>query len=411
MSYPINFWYGIPKEFISRERIEEAAAAGFNIIECRYDTETNKKVLNWCEDLGIKAYLWDDRMSAAIREDEGWQSSLDEMIEDYKNYPALDRYFIKDEPVGAQFPMLQRISGYLSEHDKNHGFYINLLPIHAMPPEETYEEHVEKFLDMIKPSLLSYDHYCMGKKEIPSYPADTTLPFFEARVSEECRERNHTEHVLYAEETTSGYFNNLEFIRKKARERNIDWMIIILLSEHWHYRQLTEPEIRWEVFTALAYGSSQLSYFTYWTPGLSHNEPWSYHHALISSDGKKDENYYIVQRINKEIQSIMSETDSSRSLEVFHIGDEKDTMTVPFRPCYGISGIDGGNFVVGFFESGKMILVNKDFHSCAYAKIKTDPGKKLEKFSKSRKVWDTIPCSGEYAIPLSAGDGELFRIS
>ena len=66
MSFPINFWYGIRPDFISRERLCEAKEAGFNIIECRYDTKTNKMVLKWCHELGLKAYLWDDRIKDAI---------------------------------------------------------------------------------------------------------------------------------------------------------------------------------------------------------------------------------------------------------------------------------------------------------------------------------------------------------
>lgn len=410
MSYPINFWYGIPKNYINEYRITEAAQAGFNIIECRYDTETNKQVLKWCETHGLKAYLWDDRMYKAIAGEDGWERYLDSMIDEYKDFPALDRYFIKDEPVGTQFPMLERIASYLHEHDKKHGFYINLLPIHAMPEGETYEEHVEDFINMTHPTLLSYDHYCMKKIEADSIETKENEAFFEACVSDECRKRNNTEGIIYKELTTGGYFENLEFIRNKANKYSIDWMIIILLSEHWHYRKLCEAEIRFEVFTALAYGSSQLSYFTYWTPGTAHTEPWSYHHAIISADGEKDENYYIVSRINNEIQTLMQAVGNSKNLEVFHVGSETDPLCKNFTNFEDVRHIGGGKFVAGFFEDGKFILANKDFHFAAYAEISLGNKKLLQKYSKSRKVWENISQNSDCTVFIGAGDGELFRV-
>ncbi|MBQ7378459.1 MAG: hypothetical protein IJW70_02120 [Clostridia bacterium] len=410
MSYPINFWYGIRPEFISRERVAEAARAGFTIIECRYDTATNKKVLRWCEELGLRAYVWDDRMAAAINETEGWQQTLDQMIADYADFPALDRFFIKDEPVEAQFPMLARIADYFHTHHPNADFYVNLLPNAAVPGgKQNSDAHIAQYLDMVKPSLLSYDHYCLCKTEVA---ADELFSkgLREARVSDECRERNGTQNTVYAEHDRPDYFDNLEQIRTHAKKAGIPWMIIILLVEHWGYRYLTEAEIRWEVFTALAYGSSQISYFTYWTPGVAHTEPWSYHHGIIEADGTRGEKYPVVKQINREIQAVMAEIGNAQSTAVFHTGEERDPLPVSFAPYGGIDTIEGGRFVVGFFEGGYMMLANKDFRGEAFAKIKTD--KTLYKFSKARGVWDQMPQTADdtYNVHLHAGDGALLRI-
>ena len=75
--YPITFWYGIRPEFLSKERLLEAKEAGFNIIECIYDPETNKKVLRWCEELGLKANVGDPRIGQALAGEEGWEALLD----------------------------------------------------------------------------------------------------------------------------------------------------------------------------------------------------------------------------------------------------------------------------------------------------------------------------------------------
>ena len=110
MSFFITHWYGIRPDFISRERLVEAAEAGFDVIECRYDTATNLRVLDWCRELGLRAFLWDDRMQLAIDEAPGWEVALDGMIADYAGHPALDRFFVRDEPYASHFPMLARIA-------------------------------------------------------------------------------------------------------------------------------------------------------------------------------------------------------------------------------------------------------------------------------------------------------------
>ena len=138
--YPITYWYGIRPEFLSKERLMEAQEAGFNIIECHYGTETNKKVLRWCEELGLKANVGDPRIDAALAGAEGWEKGLDDMIADYAEFPAVNRFFVRDEPVDDYFPTLGRVTDYLNTHDPAHGEYINLLPIHAVPPAEGEED-------------------------------------------------------------------------------------------------------------------------------------------------------------------------------------------------------------------------------------------------------------------------------
>ena len=407
MAFPINFWYGIRQDFVSRERLIEAKEAGFNIIECRYDTKVNKQVLRWCDELGLKAYLWDNRMKDAITEAEGWQDTLSQMIEEYKDFPALDRYFIKDEPNNEMIPMLERIAKFIKQHDPNHGFYVNLFPDAPFPEAGAYEEHMEKYITSTGCDLLSFDRYCMNRLEA-STEMLASGEFVEARVSDDSRFKNNLEGKIFFEVTTPGYFNNMERVKKKADEHNIPWMIIVLVSEHLTYRHVTESEIRFEVFSSLAYGSSQLSYFTYWAPGSLHTEPWKYSHAIIQSDGTRDENYYIIKRINSELQSLYEGLDGAKHTAVFHVGYELDNMVTPFSSFGGISDISGGRILAGFFED-KLMLMNKDFNSVTVARIKTD--KTIEKYSKYAKVWYKLDKREEYNIRLAPGDAELIRLA
>lgn len=403
--YPITYWYGIRPEFLSRQRLEEAREAGFTVIECSYGPETNKKVLGWCDELGLKANVGDPRIHAALAGTEGWERGLDEMIADYAPYAAVNRYFMRDEPLDDYFPTLGRVADYLHAHDPAHGEYVNLLPLHAVPPAEgedfitRYRRHIDGFFATVHPTVLSYDHYNLCMREVDS--AEGLTP---ARLSPENVARNGWEGKSFAAYDGAGYYDNLEVIREKAAFYGVPWMDIILLVEHWHYRWPTEAEVRWEAFTALAYGSTAISYFTYWTPGTAHTEPWSYHNGIILSDGTRGEKYPIVRAINRELQTLYAAICGEGDMvseAVYHVGEEADVLTRPFTGHGNYAAMEGGRLVAGFFQGGACLLVNKDYTAPASLTVRAEGT--LYRLSKATGEW--LPCDG--TLTVAPGDGEL----
>lgn len=418
--YPITYWYGIRSEFLSKERLLEAKEAGFNLIECAYDTKTNRQVLAWCEELGMKANVLDPRMRIALDGAEGWETTLDSLIADYRDCPAVNRFFLRDEPLDDYFPTLGRVADYLNTHDPAHGEYINLLPFHAVPPaegetfRERYQRHIDNYFNTVHPTILSYDHYNLCMQEVA---APDGRP--EARLSDENRARNGWEGKTFAAVDGAHYYDNLEIIRENALKRGIPWMDIILLVEHWHYRWPTEAEVRWEAFTALAYGSTALSYFTYWTPGAAHTEPWSYHNGIILADGTRGEKYEIVKAINAELQALYAGICGEGEMvseAVYHVGYERDELTTPFAGHGKYAAIEGGRLVAGFFAGDKCMLVNKDYTAPVTVTV-TVAGKaegKLMRLNKSGGVWEPLADSDTetvtVTVTIAAGDGELLAI-
>lgn len=411
--YPITFWYGIRKEFLTRERLIEAQEAGFNLIECAYDTRTNLQVLSWCRELGLRANVQDPRMDAALAGQPGWEAALDGMIDDYSDCPALSRFFVRDEPMDDYFPTLGRVVDYLHRHDPQHGEYINLLPSVAVPPAspERYRQHLRAYLDTVNPQILSYDHYNLMWREVPALG---NLP--EAAISEENRVRNGWEGKIFEAYDRAGYYDNMEMIREAAAEAGIPWMTIILLVEHWGYRLPSEGELRWEAFNALTYGSTGLSYFTYWTPGVGHNEPWSYHNGIILSDGTRGEKYEIVKAINHELQVLyrgLTEPLPGESTApgeilseaVFHVGEEVDGLVRPFCGYGPIRELMGGRFVVGFMAGGRMMVTSKDHDAAQTLHIVSDLP--LLCLDKQSGRWEPCPDT----VAFAPGDGQLFAVA
>ncbi len=425
MELEISYWYGLPIDFVSFDRVREIADAGFTVLEVRYDLETNRRVLKYAEALGLHVNVYDERMGQALNQAEGWETALEEMVRDYADCPALLRWFVTDEPTDDRFPLLGRIAEVMRRLDPDHAVFINLLPNVALgygwPDQPTefsdslpmrfpvagakrYEAHLDAFLDTVKPRILSYDHYSFKKLPLSS----DALPerFYEAAVSPECRARNHTESVIYEAYDEPWYLDNLEIVRNRALSRGIRWINTILLSEHWHYRYLSEQELRYEVFSSLAYGVDGICYFTYWTPGRTHGEPWSYHHGIIEANGEKSERYFWVKNLNREIKAHSEGMggDTVQSVSVF--GECEDAYVSPAQSeLFSTSD----PVILSQISGGKWMLTNRNHRGESVVSLKT--AEQVYHFSRDRRTWDLLPAADTYTLRIAAGDGSLYRIA
>ncbi len=394
--YPITAFYGIREAFLNRERLEEMKDAGFNLIPLEGSPAAIKQALDICAELGLYATVIDYRMNQAMKLEADWESVVADIVNDYKEYPALFNYHVMDEPHNRDFPMLRAICDKLRELDPRHQSYINLFPNYAKLAQlgdAGYADHVETFIQAVNPTLISYDHYhfCKGKK-------------IEQHDFSDERQRLIYENA-FEDKNRAGFFDNLETIRAASLSHGLPYMIIILLVEHGPYRYLNEAELRFEVFQSLAYGVNAISYFTYWTPKGEVDDVWHWKEGIISADGEKCRHYEDVKRINPELQRMGQALMGQRSLEVLHVG-EGETLTRPFAGYGWLDAIEAPSVTVGFFEGEMAVLANKDYKNEALVSLSSRVS--LEKFDKKTGRWSPLSAG---RILLHPGDGELIRAS
>ena len=192
-------------------------------------------------------------------DDPAQAKALDELIERVKSHPAMYAYHLVDEPGAGAFPGLGKLVAYLRERDPAHLAYINLLPTYASDGQLQvsndaaerarvgyptdfagiaandgtalrYREHLRQFVEIVKPDLISYDHY----------------------------------HFLKNSDGVQ-YFLNLALIRQAALDAGLPFLNIIQTcdspSEGW--RGPGEHELRWLTYTSLAYGAQGICHFRY----------------------------------------------------------------------------------------------------------------------------------------------------
>jgi len=342
--FPISYWSGVPERLSSPERYIEVAEAGFTVAKIAGSADSIRTAMDWCREAGITAMVADQRMPRRGDLLPGdWRERLRAIVDDYGQHPALWGYHFMDEPHPDDFPALAELTAELRGFDMAHPAYVNLLPNYARPPllgNVSYKEYVQRFIDAVDPDLVSYDHYAL----------------------------------LDDGATRPEYFENLALVRSAAREAQLPFWQVILSTPHFHYRDPTEADLRWQVWTSLAYGARGISYYTYWTPS-THN----YRNGLISQFGSRTAKYDTVRQVNLELQIVGPLLQSLTSLGVVHSRPTGELMPGPTairEPEYLAHGMDHP-MIIGEFRGAEqeavLVVVNGDLARSNKAAFATRP--------------------------------------
>ena len=377
-----SYWCGPPGEFTTFERYQEIKDANFTVafpIYGNLTVERNKAMLDFCQRLGMKAIIHDSRMVASIGGSEDAKRSLDALVKDYAEHPALLAYHIVDEPGPGAFPGLGEVVAYLKERDPRHPGYINLLPSWAAElgvfGGDTYEQHVRRFVQTVKPAWISYDHYAMLKQG-----------------------------------DRPGFFENLEIVRRVSLEAGIPFWNIVLCTQHSAYRTLTEPELRFEAMQTVAFGARGLVWFTYWSPG-EYDKTHTWTHAMINPDGSRDAHYDMVKAINADVLAIGRELKRAKSIAVSqHGGDKHSSYKAGESPVL----VDAGKVTVGTFHDEPAsrrfaMLASLDYKGASDVKLRIATAAGVERFDPATRTWSPAGAKDSVELKLPPGGGVLLR--
>ena len=118
----ITFWFSPPA---TDEALARVVAEGFNL------TGTSEAGLDAVARHRLRAMLIDDLIKPEVLDDPAKRQQLDALIHRVKNHPALEAYFLDDEPGAKAFLGLGKLVAYLKQRDPAHLAYINLFPTYA----------------------------------------------------------------------------------------------------------------------------------------------------------------------------------------------------------------------------------------------------------------------------------------
>ena len=384
MGMPIvTYWAG---PAMTDAAARQLAEGGWNVVWC------GEKELDVAQRHGLRGQLTDPLLAPEALADPTKREALDALISRVRKHPALYCYFITDEPDAGKFQELGKLVAYLKEKDPKHLAYINLFPTYASNEQlgnrgdtvTAYKAHLKQYVEVVKPALISYDHYQFAiKSDLPDY------------------------------------FLNLALVRNAAMEAGVPFLNIVQACT-WDpaMREPKQPEMRYLIYTSLAYGATGISYYVYSHPGHSP--------GIATLDGKTTHVYDWLKTLNPEFTAIASEVQPLRSSGVFHAGMmppgavplpinspftlDPAVSAMEFKKGEPVKGVLLGCFGrkdSGVSGSTHAVVVNLDYRADATINLRGPHN--LEVFDATTRAW-TPRSDRHVTLNLPPGGGVLVRV-
>ncbi len=363
-------WVEPPADQQTDARFAEIADANFTFVIGIFGAGTPQAVTNQlalCEKHGLKTVV----SMAGLPPDK------------LPDGPACWGYFLGDEPGPGAFPALAKTVTELRHARPGKLAYINLLPNYA--PQwalgtTSYVQHVSRFITEVHPDVLSMDHYPMFK------------PGADGR---------------------AGYCENLAVMREQSLAAGIPFWNFFNTMPFGDHSDPTEAQLRWQMFSSVAYGAKGVMYFCYWTPPGAEFPKGG---AIIRRDGTRTHHYEEAQRINATLKNLGPTLMKLTSTGIYHVkpGDSPAALTNSV-----VRSISAGDYLVGTFrhEDGRraVLLMNNEFAYSQWPTVEfaADPKSIVEvdpKTGRELPVKDDSPDMPGLQLSFDAGEGRLFLL-
>jgi len=360
----ISFFVDPPIDEEAPLRYKEIAEANFNVVMGTFGAKTP-------QELRKQVKLCAKNDLACIIHSAGLPD------EDLPTDKHVWGYFVRDEPAMADFPAVkERVDALRAAHPGKMA-YVNLFPSYCDAERlgtESYDEHVRKFVETVQPEVLCMDHY----------------PF-----------------MTPTKDTRDAYLGDLAVMRKHALLNEIPWWNFFNTMPFGPHYDPTEAQLRWQIFSSVAYGARGVLYFCYWTPKGAEFPRGG---AILTAEGKKTRHYDQAKRINA-------------TLKVW--GPHLMRMIPTWSGRFGAKGDDGGailsisegDYVLGLLQHEDhrrgVVLVNHDTAYTIWPTVEFDvTDEKVNEVDRATgaivPAIDDSPDVPGLQLSLDAGDARLF---
>ena len=373
--FAIGFWVDPPADGKMEQRYKDIADANFTLIIGGFGAstiETVNRQLALCEKYDLRVVA----------------NCSGTPVAELPKGPACWGYSLVDEPSAAAFPDLRARVDEIRKLRPGKLAYINLLPNYATAEQlgtPTYDEYVAKFMDIVQPDVLSMDHY------------PTMKPDADSRDS---------------------YCANLDVFRTHALKNNVPFWNFFNCMPFGSHADPTEAQLRWQIYTSIAYGAKGVLYFCYYTP-LSPEFPKG--GAIIGRDDRPTRHYDEAKRINAAIKNLGPVLMKLTSTGVVRVKPDDDPATVltgtPVKNLAREAQDPKHDFLVGVFKHAdgrRAVLLNNyrhDYSAWPTVEFDAEAGKVVEvskKTGQETPVLDDSPDMPGLQLSFDAGEGRLF---
>ncbi len=372
--FAIGFWVDPPADANMERHYTDIAAADFTLVIGGFGARTPEMIqrqIALCERHGLKALVG----TAGLPADK------------LPRGPSVWGYVIRDEPNVKEFPALRNSVDAIRNTRPGMLSFINLFPDYASEQQlgtKTYDEHVKRFVEEVDPDVLCMDYYPRMKRDADG---------------------------------REGYCRNLEVMRKYSLQRHIPFWNFFNTMPFGPHDDPTEAQLRWQIYTSIAYGSKGVVYFCYWTPGGGPGGEFPKGGAIITVEGRKTRHYEQAKRINRVVKNLGPTMMKLTSTGTRRIEPHDD----PAKKLAGmpIAGLTKGDYLIGLFRHADgrraVLLTNYSFAYTAWPTIAFEvPIDQVREVSgetgREIPVVDDSPAMDGCQVSLDSGQGRLFLL-
>jgi len=374
-------------KFINREQGLKGMA------ECHFTVADAADPQNYslCEKLGLSVVVSEgphltgsDWMKLT---DEEIDSYIRNMIKKAGHSKAIIGYHICDEPSSVAFPALAKAVAAVKKYAPGKLATINLYPnyatiwqmnqIKSQLGTKTYTEYLEKFVNEVKPQVLSYDNYMV----------EMSMDF-----------QNKDKSV--------SYYTNLAEVRRIALKYHLLFWNVISSNQIRPYTTIPSPaNLAFQVYTSLAAGVSGVRWYTY------HGQAYGYN--PLDKEEHKTLTWRYLEEVNRQL-SVLGPIIKELTSTGLYFTSPAPESSLPVLPGKWVDSLSTDvPMMVGEFVSAKgtkyVMVVNLSLEKSAKFDLKTK--------INQEKIWTVdvgengrlVPASHKSGIWLTAGQGVLIK--
>ncbi len=383
---PVMSWGGIAQKEVSVQNYLKLKNVGVNIdIAFFQDADAIATALDAAGQAGIKLMISCPELKA----------DPEKIAARFKNHPALEGYYLGDEPDRSKFEELADLSKKLLAADKNHYSFVNLYPnINSNQKKfgtRDYKEYVDTFDKMFPAPYLSFDFYPVtdGKIHLRWYE---NLEFFAAKYKAEGRPywafALTTSYLAYSDDSGQPSLNDFYQLYKTYNPEKI-----------FVHDIPTLPELRLQIFANLAYGAQGIEYWSFRGYG-----------SPLDASGKRTIVYDKLRQVSTEIQNLSGVFMGAKVISIGQTGTDipngtKRLAKLP-APVKVLETV-GEGAIVSVLENRNntfLVIVNRDFKQSMKLILEVDDS--VQKVQKD----GTLIAANEYtnASEVEPGDVAIY---
>lgn len=374
-------------KFINRDKGLKGMA------ECHftYSDAADPQNYSLCEKLGLSVIVSEGPHLTSA----DWMKLSDEQIDQYikrmvqnaGHHKAIIGYHICDEPSALAFPALAKAVAAVKKYAPGKLAAINLYPnyatiwqmnqIKSQLGTKTYAEYLERFVNEVKPQMISYDNYMVEMSM-----------------------------DLQNKDKAAKYYTNLVEVRHIASKYGIPFWNVVTSNQIRPYTTIPSPaNLAFQAYTTLAAGAGGIRWYTY------HGQAYGYN--PLDKNENRTLTWRYLQEVNRQLSILGPIIKKMTSTGVYFTPPAPDT-SLPLLPGKWVEKVDTDvPMMVGEFVSATdtnyVMVVNLSLEKSAKFDLQTKiPHEKIWTVSVGEDG-ELVEASHKNGIWLTAGQGVLIK--